>query len=107
MRILFILFISLLIKGSVFAQVDLKNTGILYASSSSDILFINGNFTNSSTAALTNNGSLYVKQDLSNDQSSMAIGTGTLILNGTSAKSVNGSQKFKTYKLKTNNSSGI
>ncbi len=107
MRILFILFISLLIKGSVFAQVDLKNTGILYASSSSDILFINGNFTNSSTAALTNNGSLYVKQDLSNDQSSMAIGTGTLILNGTSAQSVNGSQKFKTYKLQTNNSSGI
>jgi hypothetical protein len=37
----------------------------------------------------------------------MAVGTGTLFLNGTSAQAVNGSQAFKTYNLNSNNSAGI
>jgi hypothetical protein len=37
----------------------------------------------------------------------MAVGTGTLYLNGTSAQAVNGTQTFKTYNLNTNNSTGI
>ncbi len=103
----------LLLSGLLFhslcnyAQVDLQNTGILYASSSGDILFINGNFTNTSTAALTNNGALLVKQNLVNDQASMAVGSGTLTMNGTLAQIVSGSQTFKTYNLITNNTSGI
>jgi hypothetical protein len=92
---------------SLMAQVNLQNTGVLYSSNSSDILFINGNFTNTSAAALTNAGSLHVKQTLTNDQASMAIGTGTLYLNGSIAQAVNGSQPFKTYNLNTNNGAGI
>ena len=92
---------------SVNAQVDLSNTGIFYSSSSGDIIFINGNFTNTSAATLTNAGSLYIKQGLTNGQASMAIGTGTLYLNGTSAQSVTGTETFKTYNLVTNNTTGI
>jgi hypothetical protein len=89
------------------AQVNLYNKGILYISSSSDALFINGDFTNTSTAALTNNGKFYIKQNILNDQSLMAAGTGTLFLNGSSAQSLNGSQTFKTYNLTTDNSAGV
>jgi len=91
----------------LYAQVDLQNTGILYSSNSADILYVNGNFTNTSAAALTNSGGLYVKGDLTNSQSSMAVGTGTLYLNGSSAQSLNGTQPFRTYHLNTNNNSGI
>ncbi|MBK7124179.1 MAG: hypothetical protein IPH68_16205 [Chitinophagaceae bacterium] len=89
------------------AQVDLKNTGILYLGSSADTIYINGNLINSSTAALSNNGILQVKQNLVNDQASMPAGTGSLYLNGTVAQTVSGSQVFKTYDLITNNAGGI
>jgi hypothetical protein len=97
----------LLMPFVLFAQVNVTNTGILKLSSSTDTLYINGDFTNSSLASLTNNGQLYVKQTLTNDQASMTAGTGSLYLNGGSAQTVGGSQIFKTYNLITNNSSGI
>jgi len=108
MKTRFLILSGLLLLSMLdYAQVDLRNTGILYSSNSSDILYINGNFTNTSTAALTNSGTIQVKLNLINDQASMAVGTGTLTLNGTSAQIVSGSQTFKTYNLITTNSSGI
>lgn len=92
----------LLLSFCNYAQVNLHNTGILYSSNSSDVLFINGDFTNTSTAALTNKGTIQVKQNLINDQAAMAVGTGTLTLNGISTQIVSGSQTFKTYNLITN-----
>jgi hypothetical protein len=89
------------------AQVDLQNTGIIYVSGGTDVLYINGNFTNTSAAAFTNNGLFYVRQTLTNGQASMTTGTGTLYLNGTTAQSVAGTQPFKTYNLVTDNTSGI
>ena len=97
----------LFINNSLLAQVAVQNNGITYISSSTDTFFVNGSFTNASGAALTNNGRLYVKQDITNNQSSMATGTGTLYLNSSSAQSINGTQVFKTYDLVTNNASGI
>ncbi len=88
-------------------QVNIQNTGTLYIASPSDTFFIAAAFTNSTGAAFTNNGVLYVKGDISNAQASMAAGTGTLYLNGSSAQAVNGTQTFKTYNLVTNNGSGI
>jgi hypothetical protein len=99
--------LTLLIGCASFAQVSVTNTGILYITGSSDILYAGSDFTNNSGSALTNNGQLHVKGNLTNDQSSMAIGTGTLYLIGSSAQAVNGSQPFKTYHLNTNNSAGI
>jgi hypothetical protein len=91
----------------VLAQTAAINTGILYITNSADILYAGSDFTNNSGSALTNNGQLYIKGNLSNAQASIAVGTGTLFLNGASAQSVNGSQPFKTWHLNTNNSSGI
>ena len=97
----------LLLSNRATAQVDLYNNGTLYVSINTDTVYINGNFTNASVADLTNNGRLYVRLNLTNDQLSMVAGTGTLLLNGTVAQVVNGSQPFKTYNLITNNSAGI
>ncbi|MBA2745124.1 MAG: hypothetical protein H0U44_02760, partial [Flavisolibacter sp.] len=89
------------------AQIDLQNSGTLFITSGTDTLFINGNLTNTSAAALINNGRLYIKKNLINNQSSMSAGTGTLYLNGTVAQSVSGGQLFKTYNLVSNNTAGI
>lgn len=97
----------LLMVCTLHAQTDLQNTGTLYVNGGSDILYISGSFTNASGSALTNNGNLYVLQNLINGQSSMAIGTGTLYLNGSAAQTLSGTQVFKTYNLVNNNSSGI
>ena len=89
------------------AQTDLTNTGILQVSTGADILYVSGSLTNNSGAALTNNGSLYVKQNLINGQAAMAVGAGTLYLNGSSAQTLSGAQVFKTFNLVTSNSGGI
>jgi len=89
------------------AQVNLSNQGTFYVAGANDTVYINGDFENTSSAALTNNGRFYIKQNITNDQSSMAVGTGTLYLNGGSAQSVGGGQPFKTYNMVTNNSAGI
>ena len=102
-----LLIIALTYAEIVHPQVNVTNTGTLKVSVSTDTLYVNGNFSNASTAALTNNGKFYIKQDLTNDQSLMAVGTGTLYLNGNSAQTVSGSQTFKTYNFVSNNSSGI
>ncbi|MCW3118861.1 MAG: type sorting protein [Chitinophagaceae bacterium] len=109
MRILFIPFIFLvaMLPPDLNAQVNVQNNGIVFISNGTDTFFINGSYTNASTAVLTNNGLLYIKRDLTNYQASMATGTGTLHLNGTMAQIVAGTQMFKTYNLNTNNSAGI
>src|SRR4051794_17412357 len=98
---------TLLAAISASAQADLQNNGTLAITSTSDILYINGAFTNAATAAFTNNGNLYVRQTLSNAQGSMVVGTGTLYLSGSAAQSVAGTQPFKTFNLVTDNVSGI
>src|SRR6185503_2935185 len=95
----FLTLIAIAISTIVNAQVDLTNTGVLRISTGSDILFINGNFTNTSAGSLTNNGQLHVKQNLTNDQSAMSAGTGILYLTGSAAQSVSGTQIFKTFDL--------
>lgn len=99
-------FLALAASG-LHAQVNLQNSGTLYIAGANDTLYINGDFTNTSAAGLTNNGRFYIRQNITNDQSSMAVGTGTLYLNGSGAQSLGGSQPFKTYHLVTNNSAGI
>ncbi len=89
------------------AQVNLQNNGTLYISGPSSILFVNGSFTNASGAALTNNASLYVQQQLVNGQAAMAAGSGTLYLNGSTAQVVSGTQPFRTFNLVSNNAAGI
>ncbi len=88
------------------AQQAMNNRGNLQIHAGATLAGF-GNFTNTSTGALVNNGTLYVKGTLTNDQASMSAGSGTLHLNGNSAQAVSGSQSFKTNNLNTNNSAGI
>ncbi|MBL0182163.1 MAG: hypothetical protein IPP96_07670 [Chitinophagaceae bacterium] len=97
----------LMLPVASLAQVSVQNNGTLYVSTSADIFHVNGSFTNASGAALTNNGMFYISQNLSNSQSSMAVGTGTLFLNGSSLQTVSGTQTFKTYNLVTDNAAGF
>ena len=89
------------------AQVNFYNNGILKFSSSGDIVYINGAFTNTGSASLTNNGRFYVLGNIDNSEASMSVGAGTLYLIGSSAQTVSGSEPFKTYGFETNNSAGI
>jgi hypothetical protein len=107
MKKISITFLIFIVSCSLMAQVVVQNNGIGFISTSSDILFINGSFTNTSGAALTNNGSLYIKGNITNDQSAMAAGSGTLYLNGTGTQIISGTQTFKTFNLITDNSFGI
>ena len=70
-----LLLLNLIVSLAALAQSDLQNTGVLYVTGSSDILYISGSFTNTSGATFTNNGNLYVLQQLSNAQAAMAAGT--------------------------------
>lgn len=98
-----LLFLNIAAKS----QIAVTNTGALFIKSNSDIFYTAGDFNNTSSAALTNNGSFYIKKDIINDEAAMTVGTGTFILNGTVLQKVNGSQPLKVFNLNTNNSAGI
>jgi hypothetical protein len=89
------------------AQSSVQNNGVLYVAGSTDILYINGTLTNASAGNLTNNGNLYILQNISNAQVSMPVGTGRLWLTGTSAQDIGGAQPFRTFNLTTSNAAGI
>lgn len=99
--------ILVLLNNNLQAQLDVKNSGIVYISSATDTFFIPGSFTNAPGSAFTNNGVMQVKKDIINDQATMSAGTGKLFLNGSSVQTISGSQTFKTFNLVTNNNSGF
>ena len=80
-------------------QVILVNTGIVRISSTSDTLFINGNFTNNSSADISNNGNVYVKGDIINNQPTAITGNGTLFLNGTANQNISSVSAFNNLTL--------
>ena len=102
----FVFVLLFLINCCLMAQVTIQNNGIA-GIPASGVVYLNGSLINASGAAFTNNGSLYVRQDITNNQASMAAGTGTLYLNGTSTQTIAGTQTFKTFNLVTNNSAGF
>ncbi|MGC4101987.1 hypothetical protein [Ferruginibacter sp.] len=103
---LLVFLLLLFVNCCLMAQVTVQNNGVMGVPASG-VLYINGSLVNASGAALTNNGSMYVRQDITNNQSAMAAGTGTLYLNGSSAQTISGTQTFKTYNLVTNNAAGF
>jgi hypothetical protein len=88
------------------AQQAFTNSGNLQIHTGAQVTGF-ADFTNSSSAALVNNGSLFVRGNISNAQSAMSAGSGTLYLNGTGVQAINGTQVFRTFDLVTNNASGI
>jgi hypothetical protein len=96
----------LLTGGAASAQQALVNSGNLQIHAGVAVCSF-GAFTNASSGALVNNGSLFMKGDVTNDQAAMTTGSGVLYLNGTSSQAVSGAQPLKTYQLVTNNAAGI
>lgn len=94
------------VANSVVAQNTFNNTGNLKIHSGAN-LAVHGDFINSSTAGLVNDGNLYVKKNLSSNQSAMTTGAGTLYLNGAALQTLDGAQPFNTFNLVTGNSAGI
>ncbi|MEO7924240.1 MAG: hypothetical protein ABIR30_11240 [Chitinophagaceae bacterium] len=101
-----ILSFLLLSTGHAFAQSAFTNTGNMQLHPGATVAGF-GNFTNSSTATLVNNGSLYLKRDIANDQASMSAGTGTLNLDGSISQSLNGAATYKCFNLVSDNTAGI
>ena len=91
---------------SVNAQQAFTNNGNLQIHTGASVNSI-GNFTNNASGSFVNNGNFYVAANVTNDQPSLAAGTGTLYLNGSTAQAINGTQVFKTFDLITNNAAGI
>ncbi len=102
-----ILSVVLFMFGSaVHPQQAMQNNGNLRIHAGAAITSY-GAMTNTSAAVLVNNGSLYVKGNLVNNEPSMSAGSGTLYLNGTSAQAVSGTAMLKTSGLVTDNTAGI
>ncbi|MEJ8842079.1 T9SS type A sorting domain-containing protein [Lacibacter sp. H375] len=89
------------------AQVDITNNGILYITGNTDTVSVIGNFTNATSASLTNNGRFYAKQNYTNNQASTPVGTGELTMNGTGTQYINTTSTSPFYKLTINKLSGL
>jgi hypothetical protein len=96
----------LFVTGFAQAQQTLTNSGNLQVHSGATVTGF-GSFVNTSTGVLVNNGSLYIRGNITNDQASMSAGAGTLHLDGSSAQALGGAQALRTFRLVTNNAAGI
>src|SRR5688572_5485912 len=103
-----IIFYILLVSAGNYAtaQDAFTNSGNLRIHSGGTLSGF-GAFTNTSSGALVNNGSVYLKANISNSEATMSAGTGTLYINGTSAQALTGSEAFRTYNLVSSNAAGI
>ncbi|HVG12973.1 MAG TPA: hypothetical protein VM843_08210, partial [Flavisolibacter sp.] len=100
-------FLVLIVGVSSFAaNAQVQNNGNLQIHAGGEFAAFAA-FTNSATANLLNNGSLYAKSNIINAQPSMAAGSGTLFLNGTTAQTLSGTAPFNTFHLSSDNSSGV
>jgi hypothetical protein len=86
------------VAESVVAQNSFTNSGQLKIHNGAS-LAVHGSFINASTAALVNDGNLYIKRELTSNQPAMSSGVGTLYVNSTTMQTLDGAQPFKTYNL--------
>lgn len=102
----FVTFVAILSSLLGFSQAAMQNNGNLQIHTGANMAAY-GALTNTSGATLINNGTFYIKGNITNGQASMAAGSGATHLSGTSAQSVNGTQAYRVNNLTTNNSTGI
>ena len=105
MQRFFITVILLLSTVVIFSQGITNNGNLQIHTGGNMASFVN--FTNASTGGLVNNGTFYLRANVTNNRASMNPGTGVTIFNGTAAQSVNGTEPFRVYNVTTNNSNGI
>jgi Secretion system C-terminal sorting domain len=94
--------IGYVFPNPVAAQVN--NTGPLYISGN---VYINTTFTNASTAAYQNDGSLNLTGNFTNDQAAMAEGTGATLFIGNSLQNISGTQRPVFHDVTLKNTAGV
>lgn len=104
--------ISLLVLGiCILAQEiaygQLYNNGSIFYVNSGGILQVNGNAYFGSGSSFTNDGSVTITGDITNNQSMASANSGTLVLNGSSAQSLNGIGNYYANHVTLNNSNGV
>gem|GEM_PF-1690339 len=95
--------LSALPTGALAQQV---NTGNFHVASGGTVVFF-GNFTNTSTGTVTNSGTIYVLQNLTNDGSYTSSGTATDRFEGTDAQTVDGTTLLTLQNVLLNNANGL
>lgn len=110
LQFLLLVFLFIITKQQLHAQsamvLDVTNKGLLSIKSGTTVS-VEGSFQNTNTANLQNNGDLYVRKDITNDQSGITPGTGLLVLNGTAVQTLYGAAPLRTYRLTTDNVAGF
>lgn len=101
-RLLLILFINFFFCYPLIAQVN--NTGKLYISGN---IYVNSNFSNTSSATYQNDGSFSLTGNFTNDQPSVTEGTGTTSFIGTGLQKIKGTQDPVFHNALYNNSAGV
>ena len=92
--------------SSVNAQMGIRNSGVMRIHPGTTMSGWN-NFTNASTATYINNGTIYLKANITNNETGMAAGSGTTVLDGSSTQTIAGSAAFNVNDLTTNNATGF
>ncbi len=82
------------------------NNGTLYVNTGGT-LYVNTSFTNDVGGGWQNNGMTYLGGNVTNNQTSMTAGTGTVVFNGTSPQTISGSAPFRAFNITVNNPAGL
>jgi hypothetical protein len=106
MQRLSILLLLVTCGASLSAQNSISNTGNLQVHSGGNLSFFS-DFYNHVSAALLNNGNIYCRGHVTNDQAASTAGTGTFRLTGSSAQTLSGAAELSVFDLVTDNSNGI
>jgi hypothetical protein len=98
----------LILINTLQAQTNVYNYCGLFLTNSSDTVFISGSLINNSGAALNNaGGNLFVKQDVTNNETGMTAGGGKLWTTGTALQTFYGLKPFKTHNWIVDNTSDV
>lgn len=99
--IFIILFITQCLSPKISAQdIYIDKDATIKGSGS---LYVSGTFTVTSVATYTNDGSIEIKGNITNDKASMPQGTGSTLLSGTAAQTLAGSESFIVNNITFNN----
>src|SRR5687768_14872289 len=100
-----ILFIFLAIKSP--AQMVLQNNGGNITINNNINVVVNGSIQNKAGSNLVNNGTVILKGDFISDQAISTPGAGTLVLNGNSVQTIEGTAALLAHNVTINNASGV
>lgn len=107
MKKAFLIPITLLASGALFAQSTFRNSGANVLISNGTNLVISGNLINEVGSNLVNDGTIALNGNLTNDQIMASGNNGLLLFNGIALQTLSGGQEFFANNVNMNNISGL